>query len=54
MVAWLLASGQRIFTAAFIPRVTGNFIDKIASCILVVMMLKYVPKDLFTTKAVKT
>lgn len=52
MVAWLLASGQRIFTAAFIPRVTGNFIDKIASCILVVMMLKYVPKDLFTTRAV--
>ncbi len=53
MVAWLLASGQRIFTAAFIPRVTGNLIDKIASCLLVVVMLKYVPKELFITRAVK-
>lgn len=53
MVAWLLASGQRIFTAAFIPRVTGNLIDKVVSSLLVVMMLKYVPKELFTTRAVK-
>lgn len=53
MVAWLLASGQRIFTAAFIPRVAGNLIDKVASCLLVVMMLKFVPKELFTTRAVK-
>lgn len=52
LVAWLLASGQRIFTAAFIPRITSNLIDKVVSCILVVSMLKYVPKDLFTTKAV--
>ena len=53
MVAWLLASGQRIFTAAFIPRVTGNLIDKTVSCLLVVMILRYVPKELFTTRAVK-
>lgn len=53
MVAWLLASGQRIFTAAFIPRVTGNLIDKVASCLLVVMMIRYVPKQLFTTRAVE-
>ncbi|SFI18766.1 energy-coupling factor transport system substrate-specific component [Tindallia magadiensis] len=52
IVAWLLASGQRIFTAAFIPRVTGNLVDKVASCIFVVMMLKYIPQDLFTTKAI--
>lgn len=52
MVAWLLASGQRIFTAAFIPRVTGNLVDKVASCVLVALMLKYVPRDLFTTRAV--
>lgn len=52
MVAWLLASGQRIFTAAFIPRITGNLVDKVASCVLVALMLKYVPRDLFTTRAV--
>ncbi|NBI05960.1 CD3073 family putative ECF transporter S component [Senegalia massiliensis] len=44
--AWLLASGQKIFTAAFIPRITGNIIDKIASCILVVFVIQYLPLNL--------
>ncbi len=44
--AWLLASGQKIFTAAFIPRITGNLIDKIGSCLLVAMVLQYLPKNL--------
>lgn len=44
--AWLLASGQKIFTAAFIPRITGNFVDKIASCIIVALLIKKLPKDL--------
>lgn len=48
--AWLLASGQKIFTAAFIPRVTGNLIDKIGSCILVSQILRYLPKNIYTTK----
>lgn len=48
--AWLLASGQKIFTAAFIPRVAGNLIDKIGSCILVSMALPFLPKNLFPTK----
>ncbi|KAB3535528.1 ECF transporter S component [Alkaliphilus pronyensis] len=43
--AWLLASGQRIFTAAFIPRITGNFVDKIASCILVALLIQKLPVD---------
>ena len=41
--AWLLASGQRIFTAAFIPRVTGNLVDKIGSCLLVWYVIKHMP-----------
>lgn len=45
--AWLLASGQKIFTAAFIPRITGNIVDKIGSCILVSQILRYLPKDLY-------
>ena len=32
-VAWLLQSGKSIFTAAFIPRIYGNIVDKIACCI---------------------
>lgn len=51
--AWLLASGQRIFTAAFIPRITGNFVDKIASCILVAILIQKLPQDLIKGKFVK-
>jgi energy-coupling factor transport system substrate-specific component len=40
---FLQKSGMKIFTAAFIPRITGNFVDKIGSCILVLLAMKYVP-----------
>ena len=40
---WLQKTGAGIFKAAFIPRITGNFIDKIGSCILVCLSMKYVP-----------
>lgn len=43
---WLLKSGQEIFKAAFIPRITGNIIDKIASCLFVAFLIKRIPKDL--------
>lgn len=46
--AWLLKSGQSIFTAAFIPRITGNFIDKIASCILVAVLVKKLPDKIIS------
>ncbi len=52
--AWLLASGQKIFTAAFIPRVTGNLIDKIGSCVLVWYILRYLPRDLYKPQDKKT
>lgn len=42
---WLKNSGQSIFTSAFIPRITGNFIDKIGSCILVFLSMKYIPNE---------
>ncbi len=45
-VIWLIKSGQKIFTAAFIPRVTGNLVDKIGSCILVYYLIKALPTDL--------
>lgn len=40
---WLVKSGQSIFTAAFIPRITSNFVDKIVSCILVSMLISKIP-----------
>lgn len=46
LFAWLLASGQKIFTAAFIPRITGNFVDKILSCLLVAIVIMKLPKNL--------
>lgn len=45
--AWLLSTGQKIFTAAFIPRVAGNLVDKIGSCILVSQIIKYLPKNIY-------
>lgn len=47
---WLVQSGQSIFTAAFIPRIASNIIDKIASCILVSLLFKKIPKK-YTQKA---
>lgn len=46
LVAWLLAAGNKIFTAAFIPRITGNFVDKIASALLVSLLLARLPKSM--------
>lgn len=45
-VGWLLASGQKIFTAAFIPRVTGNLVDKVASCLVAFSIIKALPPTL--------
>jgi energy-coupling factor transport system substrate-specific component len=42
---WLKNSGLSIFTASFIPRITSNFIDKIASCVLVYLSMRYIPSQ---------
>jgi energy-coupling factor transport system substrate-specific component len=51
--AWLLASGQKIFVSAFIPRITGNFVDKIGSCLLVALLLQKLPKSILVGKMSK-
>ncbi|HWR43430.1 CD3073 family putative ECF transporter S component [Sporomusa sp.] len=43
---WLLKSGQKIFTAAFIPRITGNLVDKIACALLVASLVRYFPASI--------
>ncbi|MBC8590012.1 CD3073 family putative ECF transporter S component [Wansuia hejianensis] len=44
---WLVQSGQKIFTAAFIPRVTSNLVDKIASCLIVSFLIQRLPSKYF-------
>jgi len=51
LFAALHASGQEIFTSAFIPRITGNLIDKIASCILVAVVVPRMPKRFLASMA---
>ncbi len=45
LVAWLLQSGNDIFTATFIPRITGNLVDKVVSCLLVAILIYRLPKS---------
>lgn len=42
-VVFLKNTGYSIFTSTFIPRITGNFIDKIGSCLLVAGAMRFVP-----------
>lgn len=37
-------SGQKIFTAAFLPRVASNIVDKVLSCVIVSLLLDKIPK----------
>ena len=40
---WLYQSGHKIFTAAFLPRITGNLVDKVASAVLVALLIAKMP-----------
>ncbi len=43
---WLQKSGQSMFTSAFIPRITGNILDKIVSCALVSILIARIPSNI--------
>lgn len=45
---WLLQSGHDIFTSAFIPRITGNLIDKIFTSILVAFLITRLPQSMLS------
>lgn len=45
LVGMLIQSGQEIFTAAFIPRILSNLVDKPVSCIMVVLFISKMPKS---------
>jgi len=46
LTGWLVKSGQKIFTATFIPRILSNLIDKISSCIVVSILLTKIPNNI--------
>lgn len=43
VVLWLRASGESVFASTFVSRITGNFVDKIATCILVMLLIVKLP-----------
>jgi len=43
VVLWLRASGETIFASTFISRITGNFVDKIVTCLLVMFIIVKLP-----------
>jgi energy-coupling factor transport system substrate-specific component len=43
IVLWLRASGESVFASTFISRITGNFVDKIVTCLLVMFILMKIP-----------
>lgn len=48
LTGWLVKSGQRIFTAAFIPRIASNLIDKTLSCVAVAVIVGKIPASLLS------
>ena len=43
LVLFLRTTGADIFTSTFIPRISGNIVDKVVSAILVYMLIKKLP-----------
>jgi energy-coupling factor transport system substrate-specific component len=43
VVLWLRASGESVFASTFISRITGNLVDKIVTCLLVMMLIVRLP-----------
>jgi energy-coupling factor transport system substrate-specific component len=43
VVLWLRASGETVFASTFISRITGNLVDKIITCLLVMVLIVRLP-----------
>lgn len=53
LVGFLVQSGQKIFTSAFIPRILTNILDKPLSCVMVVYFLSKMSRG-FTSQLSKS
>lgn len=50
LILAMRAAGQQIFAATFLSTVTGNFVDKVASCVLVAILIKALPESFIGRK----
>lgn len=46
LIAWMTQVGNSIFASAFFPRVASNIVDKTLTCLLVVLIIQKIPKNL--------
>lgn len=53
IVLWLRASGESVFASTFISRITGNLVDKIATCLLVMFVVSKLPTFIKVYKGTK-
>lgn len=44
VVLWLRAAGESVFASTFISRITGNLVDKIVTCLLVMYFVAKLPQ----------
>ncbi|WML49745.1 ECF transporter S component [Neobacillus sp. PS3-34] len=52
VVLWARSAGESIFASTFISRITGNFVDKILTCLMIMFLLNRIPgvKKIYTQK----
>ncbi len=43
VVLWLRSAGESVFASTFISRISGNFVDKIVTCLLVILIVSKLP-----------
>ncbi|MDQ0154559.1 CD3073 family putative ECF transporter S component [Robertmurraya andreesenii] len=43
VVLWLRSAGESVFASTFISRISGNFVDKIVTCLLVMLIVSKLP-----------
>ena len=49
IVLWLRGTGSDIFTASFIAKVGNNLLDKVRTCLIAVLLIKYLPMSMKST-----
>ncbi|WP_201780847.1 hypothetical protein [Aneurinibacillus tyrosinisolvens] len=40
LVLWLRATGSDMFTSTFLSRIASNFVDKIGTCLLIMVIIR--------------
>jgi energy-coupling factor transport system substrate-specific component len=53
IVLWMRSAGESVFASTFISRISGNLVDKIATCLLVMFLVSRLPMFMKTYKETK-